>query len=111
MDQESRRAAAAAYKERKARAGIYALRCEPSGEVWVGRAPDADAIANRVAFMLRHGRPDNAGLRAALAAHGSEAFTLNLVDTIERAEAGLALDRWLRDRLDHWQAALGAARA
>jgi hypothetical protein len=32
-----RKAAVAAYKERKSACGIYALRCGPSGEVWVGR--------------------------------------------------------------------------
>ena len=40
MQREDRKAAISAYKKREAAAGIYAVRCKASGEVWVeiGRA-------------------------------------------------------------------------
>lgn len=39
MDNQSRKAAVAAWKERKAIAGIYSVTCAASGEAWVGSAP------------------------------------------------------------------------
>lgn len=37
MTGEDRKAAIAAYKERKVIGGVYAVRCAATGEVWVGR--------------------------------------------------------------------------
>ena len=36
MDRSERKAAVSAYKERKAVAGVYAIRCAKTGEQWVG---------------------------------------------------------------------------
>jgi hypothetical protein len=55
MDGETRRAAVAAYKERKPRMGIYAVRCAVTGQCWVGRAMDLAKIQNRLWFTLRMG--------------------------------------------------------
>jgi hypothetical protein len=48
MTMNDRRAAKAAYTERKSVAGIYAVRCLPTGQVWVGATPNLDAIQNRI---------------------------------------------------------------
>jgi hypothetical protein len=40
MDRSERKAAVSAYKERKAVAGVYAIRCAATDEQWVGTAPD-----------------------------------------------------------------------
>ena len=40
MDRSKRKAAVSAYKERKATAGVYAIRCAATDEQWVGTAPD-----------------------------------------------------------------------
>jgi len=44
MKRELRKAAVAAYRERKAKAGIYAVVCHATGQRWIGRAADLDAI-------------------------------------------------------------------
>lgn len=36
MTPDRRKAAIVAYKERKPVAGVYAVRCAPTGEIWVG---------------------------------------------------------------------------
>jgi hypothetical protein len=38
MTETTRKAAVAAYKERKIAAGIYAIRCVASDQVWIGSA-------------------------------------------------------------------------
>ncbi|MGE4506592.1 MAG: GIY-YIG nuclease family protein [Desulfovibrionaceae bacterium] len=61
MQSSERKARVAAYKERKVVPGIFALRCEAAGLVWVGRAPEVATIRNRLWFSLRTGgypRPD-----------------------------------------------------
>jgi hypothetical protein len=40
MDRSERKAAVSAYKERKAIAGVYAIRCAATDVQWVGTAPD-----------------------------------------------------------------------
>lgn len=74
-----RKAAVAAYKERKIVAGIYAVRCGPTGQVWVGSAPDLSTIENRLWFTLRQGRNTHRSLQEAWTAQGSEAFTFEIV--------------------------------
>ena len=48
MKTEDRKAAVAAYKERKLKAGIFAIRFPAIGEVWVGQAWDRTMIRNRI---------------------------------------------------------------
>lgn len=79
MKWESRKAAVAAYKERKVEAGIYAVRCKARDQIWVGSAPDLSTIQNRIWFTLRQGRNPHKSLQEAWAAHGSEAFTFEVV--------------------------------
>ena len=52
-----RKAATLAYKERKAVAGIYAVRCRASGQAWVGQTADLEKIENRLKLFTPPGRP------------------------------------------------------
>ncbi len=70
MKTETRKAAIAAYKERKSVAGIYVVRCTASGEVWVGQSPNLDTVQNRVWFTLRVAGNLNRGLQKAWDDHG-----------------------------------------
>ena len=104
-----RKALLRAYKERKVEAGIYAVRCMASGEVWVGATQDLSNRRNGVWFSLRLGSHREKSLQAAWNAHGADAFAFEPVETVD-AEG---LDRFgrdsrLRDRREHWIAALNA---
>lgn len=72
----------AAYKERKVEAGIYAVRCAATGQLWLGSAPDLSTIQNRIWFTLRQGSNSHRSLQEAWAAHGSEAFTFEVVERL-----------------------------
>ena len=104
---EDRKAATAAYKERKTIAGIYGFRCEATGQLWVGRAPDLATIENRLRFTLRHGSQRQRSLQAAWNAHGSEAFRFEPLERLENEDIAYVRDRLLKERLAHWQAKLG----
>ena len=108
MKGAERKAAIAAYKERKTIAGIFAVRCLTSGQIWVGRAPDLGTMKNRVWFTLRQGNHPNAGLQAAWKAHGADSFNYEEVEALEEEEPGYARNAALKERLAHWQNELTA---
>ena len=66
MKRDDKKAALAAYKERKPEPGIYVVRCAATDQVWGGAAPELSAIWNRVSFALRQGeqKPASAGCLA-----------------------------------------------
>ncbi|MCR4522059.1 MULTISPECIES: GIY-YIG nuclease family protein [Bosea] len=108
MQTADRKAATAAYKERKSVAGIFAFHCEVAGLAWVGRAPDLATIENRLRFTLRHGSHRQRLMQAAWNAHGPEAFRFEALERLEDEDISYVLDRVLKERLAHWQAKLGA---
>src|SRR4249920_801633 len=108
MKREQRKAAVAAYRERKATAGIYAVVCLGSGQRWIGRAADLETIKNRLRFSLRHGDCPHRTLQAAWNAHGPEAFALEIVERLDDETLSYIRDRALKDRLAHWCSALDA---
>ena len=104
-----RKALLRAYKERKVEAGVYAVRCAATGQVWVGATPDLSTRQNGVWFSLRLGSHREPTLQAAWNAHGADAFVFEPVEVID-AEG---LDRFgrtsrLKDRRDHWIETLSA---
>lgn len=112
MKTEDKRAARAAYKEGKQVAGIFAVRCAASGEVWVGQTLTLLTVKNRLWFMLTHGRSEMASLRAAWNAHGSESLSfeeLERIDDEEILNSPYVRDTLLKERLGHWRATLEAS--
>ncbi|PEQ14543.1 hypothetical protein B2G71_02910 [Novosphingobium sp. PC22D] len=108
MSAADRKAQIDAYKERKVEGGVYAVRCAPTGAVWVGRAPDIATIRNRVWFTLRQGSNTHRALQEAWNAHGPEAFAFEVLEVLDRAELALAFDRELKKRHAAWVDELGA---
>ena len=109
MDQQARKAAVAAFKERKSEPGIYALTCRPTGERWVGRASDLATIWNRLSVALRMASTPHRSLQAAAREYGETAFDFEVVERVDEPDASPALvGAILKRRLEHWRDALGA---
>lgn len=107
MTMVDRKAATAAYKKREAVAGIYAVRCTATGQVWVGRAGDLATIRTRLWFGLRTGANTHPSLQSAWNAHGADSFSLEIVEELAENNAAFR-DALLRDRLKHWRGVLNA---
>jgi hypothetical protein len=103
-----RKAAIAAYKERKAIAGIYVIRCKASPETWVGQAPNLEKIQNRIWFSLRQGSHTCRSLQAAWTRHGPENLTFEECERLEEEEMPYIRDALLKERALHWRSQLGA---
>ena len=107
MKSDDRKAAIAAYKERKSPAGIFAVRCAASGQVWVGQTLDLDKIQNRIWFMLRLGNHSIRVLQDAWTLHGAAAVTFEPLEQLEDEESPYIRDGLLKERLVHWRSTLG----
>ena len=108
MKGETRKAAVAAYKERKVVGGIYAVRCEASGETWVGQWPDIETIQTRLWFTLRHGAVPHKGLLAAWREHGEARFSFEILEKLEEAPSAYLRAANLKARAAFWREKLSA---
>lgn len=106
-----RKAATAAWKERKTAPGIYAIRCTPSGETWMGQAADMATIQNRHWFSLRLGIHSNRAMQAAWNAHGAEAMVFEPLELLPDVNDSPASSSQLRDALRRWRDESGAPAA
>jgi hypothetical protein len=105
-----RKEAIRAFKERKPSAGIYALRCAASGQVWVGASPNLEAMRNRIEFQFQQGMHREPSLSAAVVRHGADAFRFEILETFDEELAPLLLPDAMRERRAHWIAELHAER-
>jgi hypothetical protein len=103
-----RKAAIAAYKERKTIAGIFVVRCAATGEVWVGQAPNLQTIPNRIWFTLRQGGHPCRSLQAAWNAHGEAGLTFGECERLEDEETDYVRNALLKERAQHWRDELKA---
>jgi len=109
ISRDERRSAAAAWKERRAPAGVYALRCKPSGQVWVGRATDLEAVERRLQFAIRMASTPHRALLAAARAHGENAFAFETLERVDEKDASPELiQALLKSRAVHWRSELAA---
>ncbi len=98
MRKADRKAAMAAWKDAKRRAGVWLVRCEATGEAWVGAGRDLAAARNRFDFSMRQGSPLHPHMRPALTTHGGEAFAFEEVEALPETLDEIAVPRELKTR-------------
>jgi hypothetical protein len=103
-----KKAAKAAYRERKSVAGIYAVRCAATGQVWVGHTPNLGAVQNRLRFTLRQGNHPDAALQRAWNEQGGVGFAFEEVERVKEDDLSLTGDGELKKRAAAWRQRLGA---
>jgi hypothetical protein len=111
MDKNARKAAAAACKERRAVAAVYALKCGVDGRTWIGETLNVAAQRNQVAFALANGSFLNRELAQAVGRHGGSAFAFEILETLAEPEDGLdaySRRKWLLERGRCWRQRLQA---
>jgi hypothetical protein len=108
MDSNDKKAAIAAYKERTSIAGIYALRCGATGQVWVGQTPNIETLQNRLWFTLNQGSNPHRGVQEAWNAHGAPCFTFEALEKREDEEPAYSRKAALNERCTLWRTRLGA---
>jgi hypothetical protein len=109
MDQQSRKAAVAAYKEREPAFGIYAVICNATGQAWVGSSRHVDTRRNGLWFALRLGTSPHASLQAAWKQHGEVEFRFEELDRLRPDFPQLSRLDELKARQALWLARLQAS--
>lgn len=108
MDHHARKAAIAAYKERKPAYGVYAVICSATGETWVGQSRHLDTQQNGLWFALKHGSSPYRSLQAAWSLHGEAEFRFEELERLRDDFPVLTRSDELKRRQALWQARLQA---
>lgn len=109
MDRESRKAAIAAYRERKPAFGVFAVICSATGEAWVGCSRHVDTQQNGLWFALKQGTSPHASLQAAWRAHGEPAFRFEELERLREDFPEISRMDELKKRQALWRSRLQAA--
>jgi len=100
--------AARQFKERKVEAGAYAVRGTADGAVWVGVARNLGAARNACWFSLRMHSHRVASLQGAWDVDGEDAFTFEVLETLDEDTHPMAVNDSLKALKARWVATLGA---
>jgi len=109
MDRLDRKAAVAAYKERKPAFGVYAVICAATGEAWVGQSRHVDTQQNSLWFQLKHGGGRCPSLQAAWTQHGEAEFRFEELERLREDFPELNRLDELKRRRALWLARLHAS--
>jgi hypothetical protein len=105
----SKKAAIQAYKERKTPRGIFAVRCQSTGGVWIDSALDLGAAENRTWAALRLGDSQlDPALAAQFREHGRDVFTFEVLEKLDDDVADIALRDILKEKKLSWRSRLEA---
>jgi hypothetical protein len=109
MDRQNRKAAIAAYKDRKPAWGVYAVICTATGEAWVGGSRHVDTQKNGLWFTLRLGTSPHVSLQAAWKAHEECEFRFEELERLREDFPEIGRLDELKKRQALWRARLQAS--
>ena len=85
------------------------MRCRATGSVWVDSWTDLNAAENRTWFLLRNGDAQiDKSIAAEFQLFGQEAFTYEVLETLDDDVVPMAVRDLLKERKLDWMAQLGA---
>jgi hypothetical protein len=103
-----KKAAIAAYRDRKPVFGVFAVICSATGDVWVDHSRHVDTQQNGLWFALRQGTSPYKSLQSAWAAHGEDAFRFEELERLREDYPPIGVKDELKRRAALWQARLQA---
>jgi hypothetical protein len=104
----ARKALIADYKDRPTVAGIYAVICSATGQVWVGQSRHIDTQQNGLWFALKSGGGRDPSLQAAWNAHSPEDFRFEQLDRLPTDLSDMRRKDELKERAARWMQRLQA---
>lgn len=109
---DARRDAVRAFKERKVSAGVFAVRCQPTAEVWISASRNLEGQQTSLWFQLKMKSCYTRTLQDAWNTHGADAFTFEVLETVEDDQlSAMGLADQLKILDAAWREKLGAAKA
>ena len=108
MPPPTRKALIAAYKQRPTIAGVFAVVCTATGQVWVGQSRHIDTQQNGLWFTLTHGGCPHRSLQQAWDRHTPEDFRFEQLDRLPEDISDLRRGDELKKRAALWRSRLEA---
>lgn len=108
MNAAARKALIAEYKERPTIAGIYAIICTATGQVWVGQSRHIETRQNGLWFTLKTGGGRDPSLQTAWDAHSPKDFRFEQLDRLPTDLSDMRRRDELKERAERWTARLQA---
>lgn len=108
MTVTDRKALIAAYKQQKTVAGVFAVICTATGDVWVGKTRHLDTVRNGLWFALKHGTSPHRGLQGVWNAESEADFRFEALDRLPEDTSPLMRDSELAERAARWISRLQA---
>jgi hypothetical protein len=108
MTRPDRKALIAAYKEQKTVAGVFAVICNSTGEVWVGRSTHVDTERNGLWFALKMGSSPHRALQTVWRENGEAEFRFEVLDRLSADLSAMARETELKERAARWTTRLHA---
>jgi len=108
MTPQDKKAAIAAYKERKPAFGVFAVICSATGAAWVGCSRHVDTQQNGLWFTLRQGGCRHASLQAAWREHGESEIRFEELDRLREDYPEIGRMDELKRRAALWRDRLRA---
>jgi len=108
ISKEQKKDAISKFKERKARAGVFAVRSAQSGTVWVGTSRNLDAAKNGIWFSLRIGAHRDKPLQNEWNAARESALSYEVIESIEDNAPALLVPDLLKAAKQRWITSLSA---
>ena len=107
MDRERRKELARQYRETPRPMGVYRVGCAATGRELIGASRDLPSALNRQRAQLSLGGHPDKGLQVDWEAHGPEAFTFEVLDTLApRDDPGYDPSADLEELTQLWRARL-----
>jgi hypothetical protein len=108
MDKARRKEMLREYADRAPSVGVFAVTCAATGRAWVGWSKSLDKRKNSLGFQWNAGGDAGApDVRAAWKAHGADAFSYEVLETITEDNPH-KLELLLGERAVYWRAQLNA---
>ena len=108
LTSEERKAAIRAYKERKPRPGIYAVRLKATGRCWAGSAANLDTTKNGLWGTLNSGRHLDRSLQQEWNRLGEDAFEYVILEPLKEDVLPLAVKDLLKEKKRQWEEELAS---
>ena len=93
LSPEAKRAFTRQYKESPRPAGVFSIRNQTNGRIYVASHLDVEGAVNRARFELNHRSHRNKALQRDWLALGASGFTVEVVDRIKERDDDATFDR------------------
>lgn len=86
MEKLSKKEMKEQYRNRKLTGGIYSIKCNGSGRVWIKSSNDLDGQMNKFHFFVSTNSCPEPTMRADWNQYGAQAFSFSVLERLEKGD-------------------------